>query len=155
MVQTLFDVMLPRGKAEGGASMRLDQLLEKHGFDRMMHEQIRADLHDGRVGLAQNRLPASAVIEDVRAGDVTDFTSTGAPVAKFREAGLAALRRGEVAVVTLAAGAGSRWTQGAACASDGSCSPSANPSCVCSGGCAGICVCCQLGPIPLQLCIPF
>ena len=113
MVQTLFDVMLPRGKAEGGASMRLDQLLEKHGFDRVMHEQIRADLHDGRVGLAQNRLPASAVIEDVRAGDVTDFASAGAPVAKFREAGLAALRRGEVAVVTLAAGAGSRWTQGA------------------------------------------
>jgi hypothetical protein len=113
MVQTLFDVMLPRGKAEGGASLRLDQLLEKHGFDRVMHEQIRADLHDGRVGLAQNRLPASAVIEDVRAGDVTDFTPAGAQVAKFREAGLAALRRGEVAVVTLAAGAGSRWTQGA------------------------------------------
>jgi hypothetical protein len=31
----------------------------------------------------------------------------------LREAGVAALRRGEVAVVTLAAGTGSRWTQGA------------------------------------------
>lgn len=32
---------------------------------------------------------------------------------KFRDLGLAALKNGEVAVVTLAAGAGSRWTQGA------------------------------------------
>src|SRR5205823_8234475 len=31
----------------------------------------------------------------------------------LRDTGLAALRNGEVAVVTLAAGAGSRWTQGA------------------------------------------
>jgi hypothetical protein len=37
-----------------------------------------------------------------------------APLAKdLREAGLAALARGELAVVTLAAGVGSRWTQGA------------------------------------------
>jgi hypothetical protein len=113
MVQTLFDVMLPRGKAEGGANLSLNDLLERHGFDRTMHEQIRADLHDGRIGLAQNRLPANAVIEDVRAGDVTDFTLPHSDVSKFREAGLAALNRGEVAVVTLAAGAGSRWTQGA------------------------------------------
>ena len=112
MVQTLFDVMLPRGKADGGANLPLNELLEQHGFDRVMHEQIRADLQGGRIGLAQNRLPANAVIEDVRSSDVTDFTS-GGEVSKFRETGLAALRRGEVAVVTLAAGAGSRWTQGA------------------------------------------
>jgi hypothetical protein len=113
MVQTLFDVMLPRGKTDGGANLPLNELLEQHGFDRVMHEQIRADLQGGRIGLAQNRLPANAVIEDVRTGDVTDFTSSGSDVSKFREAGLAALKRGEVAVVTLAAGAGSRWTQGA------------------------------------------
>ena len=113
MVQTLFDVMLPRGKSDGDANQPLNELLEQHGFDRVMHEQIRADLQGGRIGLAQNRLPANAVIEDVRAGDVTDFTSPHSDVSKFREAGLAALKRGEVAVVTLAAGAGSRWTQGA------------------------------------------
>ena len=113
MVQTLFDVMLPRGKADGAANLPLTELLERHGFDRVMHEQIRADLQGGRIGLAQNRLPANAVIEDVRAGDVTDFTSSGGDISRFREAGLAALKRGEVAVVTLAAGAGSRWTQGA------------------------------------------
>ena len=36
-----------------------------------------------------------------------------APLSDLREAGLSALRAGEVAVITLAAGAGSRWTQGA------------------------------------------
>jgi len=113
MVQTLFDVMLPRGKTDGGENPPLTDLLEQHGFDRVMHEQIRADLQGGRIGLAQNRLPANAVIEDVRSGDVMDFVSSGSDASKFREAGLAALKRGEVAVVTLAAGAGSRWTQGA------------------------------------------
>ncbi|TMP97494.1 MAG: hypothetical protein E6L09_13085 [Verrucomicrobia bacterium] len=37
----------------------------------------------------------------------------GLPVGALREAGLSALREGQVVVVTLAAGAGSRWTQGA------------------------------------------
>jgi REP element-mobilizing transposase RayT len=37
----------------------------------------------------------------------------GAPAPLLRERGLNALRRGELAVVTLAAGVGSRWTQGA------------------------------------------
>jgi hypothetical protein len=53
----------------------------------------------------------TAEIKDVSDGDVADATS---PLpASFREAGLAALARGELAVVTLAAGVGSRWTQGA------------------------------------------
>ena len=55
-------------------SRRSPRLLEQHGFDRVQHEQIRADLKDGRIGLAQNRLPASAVIEDVQDGDVLDAT---------------------------------------------------------------------------------
>jgi len=113
MVQTLFDVMLPRGKTEGDANLPLNEVLEHHGFDRVMHEQIRADLQSGLIGLAQNRLPANAVIEDVNLGDVADFTGSGGKVTELRELGLAALGRGEVAVVTLAAGAGSRWTQGA------------------------------------------
>ena len=127
VVQTLFDVMLPRGKAESGVSQSLTSLLEQHGFDRVQHEQIRADLKEGRIGLAQNRLPPSAVIEDVRSEDILDATGFGqawpastegsgevAPtIDEIRELGAAALRQGELAVVTLAAGAGSRWTQGA------------------------------------------
>ena len=110
MVQTLFDAMLPRGKADA-ANESLAALLETNGFDSRQHEQIRTHLREGRIGLAQNRLPESAAIEDVRAEDVVDLTVERDPAMEAR--GLAALRQGEVAVVSLAAGAGSRWTQGA------------------------------------------
>lgn len=110
MVQTLFDAMLPRGKSDASSSS-LAELLETNGFDGKQHEQIRTHLREGRIGLAQNRLPANAVIEDVRAEDVADLTA--ACDAEIEARGLAALRNGEIAVVSLAAGAGSRWTQGA------------------------------------------
>ena len=114
MIQTLFDALLPRSR--NGASERsgLQGLLEANGFDPAQHEQIRSDLREGRIGLAQNRLRADSRIEDVEAGDVLrwDTASTTVPP-EVRAAGEAALRAGEVAVVTLAAGAGSRWTGGA------------------------------------------
>lgn len=113
VVQALFDVMLPRGKTESAGAQNLAALLETHGFDRVQHERIRSDLKEGRIGLAQNRLPGSAVIQDIQAGDVTDATDLSRLGSDLREVGLRALRNGEVAVVTLAAGAGSRWTQGA------------------------------------------
>lgn len=111
MVQVLFDRLVPRLKTDEGATDTLEALLERYGFDRVQHEQIRQDLRNGRIGLAQNRLPVTAEIRDVEAGDVSDAT-VGLPDA-YREAGLKALRQGEAAVVTLAAGIGSRWTQGA------------------------------------------
>ena len=111
MVQTLFDAVLPRGRSEAGEEQSLGVLLEEHGFDARQHERIRAQLREGRIGLAQNRLPTSAVIEDVRPEDVFDATRFDS--AEARKCGFDALRNGEVAVVTLAAGAGSRWTQGA------------------------------------------
>jgi UTP--glucose-1-phosphate uridylyltransferase len=113
VVQTLFDVMLPRGLAESGSQELLARLLQEHGFDRLQHEQIRADLKNGRIGLAQNLLPASAVIENVKPGDVHDATRANRGDSEPVTLGREALKRGEVAVVTLAAGAGSRWTQGA------------------------------------------
>jgi hypothetical protein len=111
MVQTLFDRMLPRGDGETSGGQRLDQLLASLGFDRMQHEQIRADLRRGRIGLAQNRLPASADIRDVEPGDVADATDRLPE--RLRKIGMQALAGGAVAVVSLAGGAGSRWTQGA------------------------------------------
>ena len=80
MVQTLFDAMLPRGKRESAEGADLAALCTAHGFDLKQHEQIRAHLREGRIGLAQNRLPANAVIEDVRAEDVTDASSWPVPV---------------------------------------------------------------------------
>ncbi len=112
MVQTLFDVLLPRGKSGKADGATLQELLEQNGFDRTQHEQIRTDLKEGRIGLAQNRLRADTQIEDVKAGDVTDFTLPAIRTQVTRQ-GEAALRNGELAIVTLAAGAGSRWTGGA------------------------------------------
>jgi hypothetical protein len=114
LVQTFFDVFLPRGRAEIAGDDSLAALLAENGFDRAQHEQIRADLRDGRIGLAQNRLHADARIEDVAAGEVVSGDAGGsADAAAVKALGLEALQRGEVAVVSLAAGAGSRWTQGA------------------------------------------
>ena len=115
VVQALFDVMLPRGKTEMSGGESLETLLSRNGFDPLQHEQLRADIKEGRIGLAQNRLPASAVIQDVESGDLADarsFHSAGR-AGEFAELGLSSLRNGELAIVTLAAGAGSRWTQGA------------------------------------------
>ena len=110
MVQTLFDQLLPRSKSDS-ATGSLNELLEANGFDREQHEHIRAELRSGRTGLSQNRLPTATTLEDVHAEDVFDATR---PIdAKYRRLGLAALAAGEVGVVSLAAGAGSRWTQGA------------------------------------------
>lgn len=89
----------------------LDDLLSRHGFDRLQHDRIREDMLRGLLGLERNRLPSNSRIEDVRPGDVRH---AGEDVtAEDVRAGEEALRRGEVAVVTLAAGAASRWTEGA------------------------------------------
>jgi hypothetical protein len=62
MIETLFDRMLPRVlPAEKADRERLIGLLRDNGFDPEQHERIRADLRRGRIGLAQNRLPATAV----------------------------------------------------------------------------------------------
>ena len=111
MMQTLFDRLLPRLKEEKASDQTLSSLLEQHGFDRAQHEQIRSDLRDGRIGLAQNRLPANVSIEDVRPQDIVDTTNGISQ--QCAELGECAIRNGEVAVVSLAAGVGSRWTQGA------------------------------------------
>jgi hypothetical protein len=110
MVQTLFERLLPRPADDGGMDTTLAAQLQANGFDPIQHEQIRADLRQGRIGLAQNRLPLSSDVRDVEPGDVADSAAIGPDL---RALGEHALREGRAAVVTLAAGAGSRWTQGA------------------------------------------
>jgi hypothetical protein len=111
MVETLFERLIPRARAEEPGARPLDVLLRECGFDAELHEMIRADVRNGRLGLSQNRLAPNTTIEDVREGDVMDV-SRGISDAD-RALGREALAAGAVAVVTLAAGAGSRWTQGA------------------------------------------
>ena len=105
MIHALFDRMLPANQdTEGDQTRTLRALLESFGFDRVQHDQIRADLLSGRIGLAQNRLSATSLIEDANATPIDD---------RHRDAGLAALAAGRVAVVSLAGGVGTRWTRGA------------------------------------------
>ncbi|MHB1357308.1 MAG: UTP--glucose-1-phosphate uridylyltransferase, partial [Anaerolineae bacterium] len=111
MVQTLFDRLLPRPAEQSGQGPTLESALAINGFDRVQHETIRADLRSGRIGLAQNRLAPSTSIRDIADGDVYDGTHGLPP--EFAECGRVALRAGQVAVVSLAGGVGSRWTQGA------------------------------------------
>jgi hypothetical protein len=110
-MQILFDRLLPRLEKKESKEQTLAELLEQNGFDRAQHEQIRADLKDGRIGLAQNRLPQSTTIEDVQAEDVVSAPRENA--GDCYEIGKRAIVDGKVAVITLAAGSGTRWTQGA------------------------------------------
>jgi hypothetical protein len=118
MVQTLFDRLFPRSGTEGGSGRSLETLLAEYGFDRVQHEQIRSDLKAGRIGLAQNRLPVSSDIRDLEPDEAADLTDLGAnrhsrQHTRLYQLGMDALASGAAAVVSLAGGVGSRWTQGA------------------------------------------
>ena len=69
-VSTLFDRMIPQVGAESSQSQSLENLLENHGFDAVFHNQLKADLKNGRIGLSQNRLPINTKISDAEAEDV-------------------------------------------------------------------------------------
>lgn len=107
----LLERLLPQGNVSHVAPEPLQELLRSHGFDRQQHEQIRTALLAGRIGIAQNRLPQGTPIENVQLPDRRQMPSQRR---QEQEAlGAAAIRAGKVAVVTLAAGVGSRWTGGA------------------------------------------
>ncbi len=111
LVPLLFDQLIPAERVGGGdTSEDLRLRLETIGWDPLQQEDVRMKLQAGRLGLAQNRIPATSVIEDVGDEAVADAAAFGL---REEEAGMAALRAGELAVLTLAAGTGSRWTQGA------------------------------------------
>lgn len=107
----LINRILPGSVTASDDSETIQTLLNQNGFDEAAHESIREELRSGRLGLAQNRLSSSVTIEDVNPDDVADLragvTSTDT------DAGQQALAEGRVGVITLAAGVGSRWTQGA------------------------------------------
>ncbi len=111
LLNSLFDIILPQKISANETKENLTDLLKLFGFDSIQHEQIRADLKSGRIGLSQNKLPVNTQITDVKEGDVTGYSSITKH--KYNEIGLAALQNGQVAVVSFAGGIGSRWTKGA------------------------------------------
>lgn len=107
----LINRILPGSVGGSGQGQSLDELLVENGFDKVVHEQLREDIRTGRLGLSQNRLSSTVRIEDVRAEDVIDARQSVAE--DIVEVGRKAIEEGRVGVMTLAAGVGSRWTQGA------------------------------------------
>ncbi|MDP0490258.1 MAG: UTP--glucose-1-phosphate uridylyltransferase [Verrucomicrobiota bacterium JB023] len=110
-IHELFDNILPKDEQKNATSGSLTELLRENGFDRELHEDIRSDIREGRLGLSQNRLSTTTTISDVEEDDVLDTLEIDTSGAEA--VGQQALSNGEVAVITLAAGAGSRWTGGA------------------------------------------
>ncbi|WP_169981190.1 UTP--glucose-1-phosphate uridylyltransferase [Tautonia rosea] len=86
-----------------------DRIRRENGFDPVQHEQLREDLQRGRIGLARNRLPVDTEIRDVHDDDLIDARVLN----DDRTQSSVESRLGEIAVVSLAAGVGSRWTTGA------------------------------------------
>eukprot|EP00804_Cyclotella_cryptica_P012888 CCRYP_002249-RB/>CCRYP_002249-RB protein AED:0.13 eAED:0.13 QI:185/1/1/1/0.83/0.71/7/3037/1190 len=95
-----------------GKHPSLSDLLRDQGFDIELQEEIRSDLRKGIIGLANNRLPPDSDISDVTVDDVV-IVDENSISQDIRSRGLEALTSGTVGIVTLAAGVGSRWTQGA------------------------------------------
>ncbi|MFW5831921.1 MAG: UTP--glucose-1-phosphate uridylyltransferase [Prolixibacteraceae bacterium] len=109
-VSGLFDRMIPDLSAGGSAKYNLNELLENYGFNKSFHENIKSALKSGRIGLPQNRLPNNTKIADPGKSEVQKVSDDDN---KLIELGADALKNRELAIITLAGGVGSRWTQGA------------------------------------------
>jgi hypothetical protein len=109
--RTFLERLLPQGNGGNKQVETLDSLLAQNGFDLIQHERIQTELRAGQIGLAQNRFSISTQIEDVPVEKILDASEKVDP--QYRQMGEEALASGSVAVVTLAGGAGSRWTRGA------------------------------------------
>lgn len=108
----MFARLVPQESAGPQHQQKLRNLLRQNGFDPLQHERIRSDLQAGRIGLMQNRIPSTVSVEDASESDVADGKKLSQDK-QLTKAGEQSIRRGEIAVITLAAGAGSRWTKGA------------------------------------------
>ncbi len=115
-LRTMVNHLFPLSGGRAGQD-RLDwdqeaeRLMKENGYDPVQQEQLCADLRHGRIGLARNRLPIDAEITDVEDGDV--YIAENGISETAVQAGRHSIEAGEVAVISLAAGMGSRWTSGA------------------------------------------
>ncbi|MDO1450496.1 UTP--glucose-1-phosphate uridylyltransferase [Rhodocytophaga aerolata] len=110
IISNLFKVSDPSTQTNRHAQdEEADRIKRENGFDYIQHEEIKEALQRGRIGLFRNRLPVETTIEDVQNKDVVELTS----LEGVKVTGEQAIRSGKVAVLSLAAGVGSRWTKGA------------------------------------------
>ncbi|WP_224995258.1 UTP--glucose-1-phosphate uridylyltransferase [Cesiribacter sp. SM1] len=110
IVSNLFKVSDPSTQGNRSAEdEKAEKIKRENGFDYIQHEEIREQLQKGRIGLSRNRLAAATTIEDVGPQDIAQLPELEASVGT----GEAAIKAGKVAVLSLAAGVGSRWTKGA------------------------------------------
>ncbi|AHM60321.1 UTP--glucose-1-phosphate uridylyltransferase [Flammeovirgaceae bacterium 311] len=110
IVSNLFKVSDPSTQGNRSAEdEKAEKIKRENGFDYIQHEEIREQLQKGRIGLSRNRLAAATTIEDVAPQDIAQLQELNDSIAT----GEAAIKAGEVAVLSLAAGVGSRWTKGA------------------------------------------
>jgi galactokinase/mevalonate kinase-like predicted kinase len=112
MINNLFPVTHAAADTERSTWDReAERIRAENGFDPVQHAQLREDLQRGRIGLARNRLPVDTEIRDVADEELVwaQGPLPDAAVARGEEM----IRAGQIAVVTLAAGVGSRWTSGA------------------------------------------
>lgn len=109
IVSNLFKVSDPSSQSnKSNENEKADRIKKENGFDFIQHEEIREELQKGRIGLSRNRLPAETTIEDVQPSDVRMMEDL-----QTSALGEEAIKTGKVAVMSLAAGVGSRWTKGA------------------------------------------
>jgi UDP-N-acetylglucosamine pyrophosphorylase len=87
--------------------------IKTYGFDIQSHEHMKNLLREGKIGLAENRLPSGTRIQDVSEDEILHFREDENNT-KYYSHGIEALKRNEFGVVTFAGGMGSRWTRGAA-----------------------------------------
>ncbi len=115
-LRTLVNNLFPHsssatGNAHSDWETEVEKIKAENGYDNVQQEQLREDLRQGRIGLARNRLPIDLEIADVADNDVYITENNIADDAV--KLGRDAISNGEAAVVSLAAGMGSRWTSGA------------------------------------------
>ena len=109
IVSNLFQVSDPSSQSNKDIENEKANAIKKdNGFDFIQHQEIREEIQKGRIGLSRNRLPAETRIEDVSPEEIGKLEANS-----LTNTGEQAIRNGAVAVMSLAAGVGSRWTKGA------------------------------------------
>jgi UTP--glucose-1-phosphate uridylyltransferase len=110
---TWMEESTPTTNGINGHALSLDDVLCNLGFDLTDHAKIQDEYRKGLIGLKQNRLPIDTKLENARPEDVILTDRVISP--ELQALGMEELRKGTVGVISLAAGVGSRWTQGAGC----------------------------------------